>query len=72
MNIKELIFDVTVTTTYQITVSTEEGYDMPTNPKDLVHMINDINCSPRNCLGIDDADPIDTEIEVNNYEIKEV
>jgi hypothetical protein len=71
MNIKELVFDVEVTKTYQITVSTEQGFDMPKTPKALVEMVNVINDSPYGYLDMANQEAIDTVIEVTHYEIKE-
>ena len=71
MNIKELIFDVTETKTYQITVSAEEGFDMPDTPKELVEMVNNINASPYSNLSMEAQEANDIVIEVTYYEIKE-
>ena len=71
MKIEELVFDVTVTKTYQITVSAEQGFDMPKTPKALVEMLNIINDSPYGYLDMANQPAIDTVIEVTYYEIKD-
>jgi len=71
MNIKEIVFDVTVTETYQVIVSSEEGYDMPKSPKELVEMVNALNCNPYTQLDISTQSAIDKDVEVTFYEIKE-
>lgn len=71
MNIKELVFDVTVTKTYQVVVSNDEGYDMPESPKGLIEMVNDMNYNPYGQLDIVNHNAIDTKVEVTYYEIRE-
>ena len=71
MVIKELIFDVRVTKTYQITVSEENGWYMPETPKELVDMVNSISNQPSRELDIFLAKALTSDTEITYYEIKE-
>jgi hypothetical protein len=59
MNIKELIFDVTETKTYQITISEENGWDMPKTPKELIE------------IDILSYKPTSIETEITYYEVNQ-
>ena len=71
MNIKEIIFDVSVTKTYQIIMSAEQGYDMPKTAKELIDTVNTIHCQPYDHLEVHSALPIDKTVEITYYDIKE-
>ena len=46
MDIEKLTFYVTKTTTFEIEISKNEGYDMPKTPKELVELVTSIQNNP--------------------------
>lgn len=71
MNIKEIVFYVTETKTYEVTVSPETGFSMPEFPKRLISYVNDIHSDPVGELGLTDESLIDKVVKVTDYDIKE-
>jgi len=69
MNIEKMVFNVTETKTYEITVSKETGYDMPETAKELVDMVNDIHTFPSERLDLICQSETDERIEITNYEV---
>ena len=71
MNIEEITFTVTKTTTFEIVISKEEGYDMPETPKDLVDLITTIRGNPARELAWSTENLTNDDMVIDNYEIKE-
>ena len=67
MDIKEMVFYVTETKTYEVVINKENGFDMPETAKELVEHVNSICVSPY----LSGESFIDSSIEVTDYEIKE-
>ena len=71
MNIEKLTFYVTKTTTFEIEISKNEGYDMPKTPKELVELVTSIQNSPARELAWSSSNAIDDTFVIDNYDIKE-
>ena len=71
MEIKEITVYVTKTETYEITVSKENGYDMPETAKELVDMVNGIHNETVRNLDLFGAKAVTSDVAINDYEVKE-
>ena len=71
MNIEKMIFQVTKTTTYEIVISKDDGYDMPETAKELIDTVNSITNSPARELAWSSDNLIDDKMVIDSYEIKE-
>ena len=71
MNIKEIVFYATKTTTFKIVISKDEGYDMPKTAKELVEMVNTMHSNPARSLPWNTDNTIDDSMVIDDYEIKE-
>ncbi|QDP52093.1 MAG: hypothetical protein Unbinned706contig1000_37 [Prokaryotic dsDNA virus sp.] len=72
MKIREIVYFVTKTTTHEIVISKEEGYDMPETAKELVDMVTAINNNPAQELAWSSSTAVDDTMTIDDYEIKEV
>tara|TARA_R110000772_G_scaffold118673_1_gene224335 strand:- start:794 stop:1048 length:255 start_codon:yes stop_codon:yes gene_type:complete len=71
MNIEKLTFYVTKTTTFEIEISKDEGYDMPKTPKELVELVTSIQNNPAQELAWSSSNATDDTFVIDNYDIKE-
>ncbi len=71
MKIEKLTFYVTKTTTFEVIISKEEGYDMPRNPKELVELVTTIQNNPSRELAWNTENHISDSMVIDDYEIKE-
>ena len=71
MNIEKLTFYVTKTTTFEIEISKNEGYDMPKTPKELVELVTSIQNNPAMELAWSSSNAIDDTFVIDNYDIEE-
>ncbi len=67
---KEITFTVTRTQTFEVTISQEEGYDMPETLEDCFEVNNDIQGSPMEFVDARKADWQTQSIEATNVEWK--
>jgi hypothetical protein len=72
MNIEKLTFYTTKTTTFEIEISKNEGYDMPKTPKELVELVTSIQNNPAMELACGSSNAIDDTFVIDNYDIEEV
>jgi len=61
MNIDKVVFTVTEMRIYTITVSEENGWDMPENPNELVELVNNVKNEPHSPMK-DKETEVDAEI----------
>jgi len=71
MNIEKITFYVTKTTTFEIVMSKENGYEMPETPKELIDMVNTIKNNPARELAWASDNAIDDDMAVDDYDIVE-
>jgi len=71
MDIKEIVYFVTKTTTHEIVISKEEGYEMPKTAKELVDLVITINNDPARELAWSTSTVVDDTMVIDEYEIKE-
>ena len=71
MIIKEMVFHVTKTTSFEITISEENGYEMPESPKELIETVTAIKNNPSVELAWSTDNMTDDDMVIDSYEIKE-
>ena len=71
MNIERLTFYITKTTSFEVVISKEEGYDMPETAKELVDLVTTIKNNPSRELAWNTENIIDDTMVVDDYDIKE-
>ena len=71
MDIKEIVFYVTETKTYEVVVSLETGYEMPTKAKEFVDFVNDAHGNPTLFLSMERLKSTNQSVEITDYVIKE-
>jgi len=71
MIIKEMVFYVTKTTRFEITISEENGYEMPESLKELIDTVTAIKNNPSVELSWSTDNMTDDEMVIDSYEIKE-
>jgi hypothetical protein len=72
MKIKEITFRVTQTRSYVIVMNEENGYDMPSSPKQLVDLITEVRNDPCTELEWNTDNLTYDEMVIDDYDIKEV
>ena len=71
MNIERLTFYITKTTSFEVVISKEEGYDMPETAKELVDLVTTIKNNPSRELAWNAENIIDDTMAIDDYDIKE-
>ena len=71
MDIERLTFYITKTTSFEIVISKEEGYDMPETAKELVDLVTTIKNNPSRELAWNTENIIDDTMVIDDYDIKE-
>tara|TARA_B110000211_G_C13940076_1_gene491236 strand:+ start:41 stop:259 length:219 start_codon:yes stop_codon:yes gene_type:complete len=71
MNIERLTFYITKTTSFEVVISKEEGYDMPETAKELVDLVTTIKNNPIRELAWSTVNTIDDTMVIDDYDIKE-
>lgn len=71
MNIERLTFYITKTTSFEVVISKEEGYDMPETAKELVDLVTTIKNNPSRELAWNTENIIDDTMVIDDYDIKE-
>ena len=71
MNIEKITFYATKTTTFEIVMSEENGYDMPESVKELVRMINTVKDNPSRELEWSSDNLTDDSMVIDDYDIEE-
>ena len=71
MNIERLTFYITKTTSFEVVISKEEGYDMPETAKELVDLVTTIKNNPIRELAWNTENIIDDTMVIDDYDIKE-
>ena len=56
MEIEKIVFEFRETKTYTLTVSTENGWDMPNNGNRLVELVNEIKNQPGKFISDSECD----------------
>jgi len=68
MNIKEIVFQFTETKTYTLTMSKENGWDMPENHNELIATVNDVSNRPSHFIKEDECE-VTSEVEFNSSDV---
>ena len=71
MNIKEIRFEITKSTTYMVVMNVDNGYEMPVTPEDLIDTVSAIKNNPSMELDLDALSGTDSEAFVSEYSITE-
>tara|TARA_R110000764_G_scaffold43977_1_gene98912 strand:- start:77 stop:295 length:219 start_codon:yes stop_codon:yes gene_type:complete len=71
MDIERLTFYITKTTSFEVVISKEEGYDMPETAKELVDLVTTIKNNPSRELAWNTENTIDDTMVIDDYDIKE-
>lgn len=71
MKIKEMVFYVTKTTTFEIIINKANGYDMPESPKELIDTVTAITNNPSKELAWSTDNTLEDTMVVDNYDIYE-
>ena len=71
MNIERLTFYITKTTSFEVVISKEEGYDMPETAKELVDLVTTIKNNPSRELAWSTENTTDDTMVIDDYDIKE-
>ena len=71
MNINEIRFYITKTSTFEVVINAENGYDMPETAKELVDMITLIKNNPGSELAWSSDNCVSDEFTIDEYEIDE-
>lgn len=71
MDIERLTFYITKTTSFEVVISKEEGYDMPETAKELVDLVTTIKNNPSRELAWNTENIIDDTMVIDDYDIKE-
>ena len=71
MNIESLTFYITKTTSFEVVISKEEGFDMPETAKELVDLVTTIKNNPSRELAWNTENTIDDTMVIDDYDIKE-
>ena len=71
MDIERLTFYITKTTSFEVVISKEEGYDMPETAKELVDLVTTIKNNPIRELAWSTVNTIDDTMVIDDYDIKE-
>ena len=71
MDIERLTFYITKTTSFEVVISKEEGYDMPETAKELVDLVTTIKNNPSRELAWSTENTTDDTMVIDDYDIKE-
>lgn len=71
MKIDKIVYEYSVLVTHTVTMSVEEGYDMPKTIKELVETIDSIKLSPKLNHDRRSGDDYDESISFIDYEVIE-
>ena len=71
MDIERLTFYITKTTSFEVVISKEEGYDMPETAKELVDLVTTIKNNPSRELAWNTENIINDTMVIDDYDIKE-
>jgi len=71
MKIEEITFRVTQTRSYVIVMTEENGYDMPSSPKQLVDLVTEVRNDPDTELAWSTDNLTYDEMVIDDYDIKE-
>ena len=71
MDIERLTFYITKTTSFEVVISKEEGYDIPETAKELVDLVATIKNNPSSELAWNTENTIDDTMVIDDYDIKE-
>lgn len=69
MKIKTITFEIKQVITSLVVMSSENGYAMPTTPKELIDTVNEIKNNPSSVLS--ESESIESEVELLEYDIVE-